>query len=217
VLLVSLICGSAVAVNAGVILASGPRIFGAVALLHAGGFALGYGVPRAAGVDERSARTISIETGMQNSALAVVLARALGRPDAAVVGAVSATVHSVLGSLLAGFWRGRPLRRAARYCLSVCLKVRAERRREFLACIGANRRGTLSSEPLALEYLFGEDEEEPNTFHFFEAYEGREGFEAHTRTPHFKDWEAFAATDPLTEAPQVRFYTEEVGEGEAAN
>ena len=69
-----------------------------------------------------------------------------------------------------------------RYCLHVRLQVRAERRDEFLECIQANQRGTLTTEPLALAYLFGEDETSTNTFHFFEAYKGRAGFEAHTQT-----------------------------------
>ena len=68
------------------------------------------------------------------------------------------------------------------YCLNVKLCIKAERREEFLTCIAANKQGTLSTEPLAVTYLFGEDAATPNTFHFFEQYEGREGFEAHTKT-----------------------------------
>mgnify|MGYP007048362218 CR=1 FL=1 len=75
------------------------------------------GRPRAAaaaGLDEPSRRTVSIETGMQNSALACVLASAGGLPAAATLpGALSATVHSVMGSALARLWRGswQPRRR----------------------------------------------------------------------------------------------------------
>jgi predicted Na+-dependent transporter len=43
---------------------------------------------------------------MQNSALAVVLSRHFPHPDlTALPGALSATCHSVIGSLLASFWR----------------------------------------------------------------------------------------------------------------
>ncbi len=64
-------------------------------------------VPKHAfGFSERTARTISIETGMQNSALAVVLAKSMGAdPLSYLPGALSATVHSCLGSGLAAFWR----------------------------------------------------------------------------------------------------------------
>ena len=81
---------------------------------------------------------------------------------------------------------------AALYCLNVKLCIKPEVREEFLDCIRANQRGTLSSEPLAVTYVFGEDESTPNTFHFFEQYRGVEGFEAHTKSPHFADWETFA-------------------------
>jgi autoinducer 2-degrading protein len=96
---------------------------------------------------------------------------------------------------------------AQHYCLGVRLEVKADRRDEFLECIQANQRGTLTTEPLAVSYLFGEDENTPNTFHFFEAYRGREGFDAHTKAPHFAEWERFVATDPLSAPPQLAFYT----------
>ena len=61
---------------------------------------------RVFGFSERTARTISIETGMQNSALAVVLAKSIGAdPISYLPGALSATAHSCLGSGLAAYWR----------------------------------------------------------------------------------------------------------------
>ena len=57
-------------------------------------------------MSERTSRTISIETGMQNSALAVVLAKSIGAdPISYLPGALSATAHSCLGSGLAAYWR----------------------------------------------------------------------------------------------------------------
>ncbi len=75
----------------------------------AGGFALGYGVSRGLGVPERQARTNSIEVGMQNSALAAVLCSVHfpAHPLAPVPCAISACMHSLLGSALAGLWRLR--------------------------------------------------------------------------------------------------------------
>ncbi|CAM9286482.1 unnamed protein product [Heterosigma akashiwo] len=95
------------------------------------------------------------------------------------------------------------------YCLNVQLDVKPERRGEFLACSKANQQGTLTTEPLAVTYLFGEDEESPNTFHFFEQYLGKEGFVAHTESPHFSVWEDFASSEPFTAPPRVSFYYEE--------
>ena len=112
VLLVSLICGGVVAQNSVMFLQSStliPRIVGSVLLLHCTGFLVGYMVPRfGLGFSEITSRTISIETGMQNSALAVVLARSIGAPAvASLPGALSATAHSCLGSILAGYWHSR--------------------------------------------------------------------------------------------------------------
>jgi len=114
VLIVALICGGVVAQNVGTIsgLSGGsasllPVVAGSVLLLHSLGFLAGYALPRyGLRYEEMTARTISIETGMQNSALAVVLARSIGAdPLASLPGALSATAHSCLGSLLAAFWR----------------------------------------------------------------------------------------------------------------
>ena len=83
----------------------------AVFLLHAGGFLLGYFFARAFGYDRIISRTVSIEVGMQNSGLGVVLARKhFADPLTAVPCAISATFHSVIGSFCAGIWRLRPVR-----------------------------------------------------------------------------------------------------------
>ena len=54
-------------------------------------------------------RTISIEVGMQNSGLAVMLARSGGftSPLTALPGAISAVIHCLIGSALAAAWRRR--------------------------------------------------------------------------------------------------------------
>ena len=113
VLLIAFICGGVVAENAALLWSSKtliPRLLSAVGLLHIFGFAMGYLVPRRIfGRSETTARTVSIETGMQNSALAVVLARSMGAdPLASLPGAISATAHSCLGSLLAAYWLMHP-------------------------------------------------------------------------------------------------------------
>ena len=108
VLTVALICSSIIGRSADKILAAGPTLIGAVVLLHSLGFSIGYFLSRAAGFSTKTSRTMSIEVGMQNSALGVVLASAhFADPLVAVPCAISATVHSVIGSMLAGIWRYR--------------------------------------------------------------------------------------------------------------
>lgn len=115
VLIVSLICGGVVAQNASLLVQSSTRLVPVIVAsvlltLHTLGFLIGYGIPKwGFRFGETISRTISIETGMQNSALAVVLARSMGAdPLASLPGALSATVHSCLGSLLAAYWRMQP-------------------------------------------------------------------------------------------------------------
>jgi BASS family bile acid:Na+ symporter len=107
VTLVALICGCIQALNHANYTSMLPfRLVGAVSTLHLFGFGLGYLLAKSTGVDEAKARTISIETGMQNSALAVVLAKHFPNPLlSGLPGAFSATIHSTIGSILAAFWR----------------------------------------------------------------------------------------------------------------
>ncbi len=111
VVLVAMICGSVSAQNASnFVLSNSSKLIFAVISLHASGFGFGYLLAKLfKGVGEKRARTISIETGMQNSALAVVLAKHFPSPNmVSIPGAISATTHSVLGSILSAYWRSRP-------------------------------------------------------------------------------------------------------------
>lgn len=86
---------------------AGLQLLAAIVLLHATGFAVGYGFAKLLRYPTTTARTISIETGMQNSGLGVVLAQKhfAAEPLTAVPGAISALTHSVIGSGLATLWR----------------------------------------------------------------------------------------------------------------
>lgn len=110
VLIIALICASIIGQSRLALLDSGPRLLLAVVLLHAGGFAIGHAFGRLLGYDRSTARTLAIEVGMQNSGLGAVLARAhFADPLTALPAAISATVHSIIGSLLAALWRrGHP-------------------------------------------------------------------------------------------------------------
>ena len=108
VVLITVIVASIIGSSRAVILESAGPLLVAVVLLHLGGFGLGYGLTRLLRREERTARTIAIEVGMQNSGLGVVLAGAnFASPLVAVPSAISSLVHSLIGSLLAGIWRTR--------------------------------------------------------------------------------------------------------------
>lgn len=103
---ITLIVASIIGAGREPILEAGPRLVLAVASLHAGGFLFGYVLSRLTGADVRTARTVSIEVGMQNSGLGVVLARQnFPDPLVAIPSAISSLFHSLIASLLAAWWR----------------------------------------------------------------------------------------------------------------
>jgi BASS family bile acid:Na+ symporter len=112
VIFITLICASIIGQQAGNIRESGGRLLLAVFLLHALGFALGWGFACVFGYEETIRRTVAIEVGMQNSGLGAVLAKSnfASLPATATPCAISAVFHSVIGSLLAGVWRIFPPR-----------------------------------------------------------------------------------------------------------
>ena len=80
-------------------------------ILHNGlGLLGGYWGGRLLGFDEAVCRTLAIEVGMQNSGLAAALGKLYFTPVAALPGALFSVWHNLSGSLLAGYWRGRPPR-----------------------------------------------------------------------------------------------------------
>ena len=109
VLVISLIVGSIIGQSASAIFAHGGQLLLAVTMLHGGGFFLGYVLGRLSGFDLGVTRTLSIDVGMQNSGLGAVLAktRFAAEPLTAVPSALSSVCHSLLGSLLAAWWRHR--------------------------------------------------------------------------------------------------------------
>jgi quinol monooxygenase YgiN len=99
-----------------------------------------------------------------------------------------------------------------KYCVNVSVYIKPERREEFLKCLRQNQFGTLTTEPLALLYVWGEDINESNTFHLQEQYIGEEGFIAHTQSAHFAEWRKFAedTNSPFTKPPVlIQFFERE--------
>ncbi|ONK74908.1 uncharacterized protein A4U43_C03F11350 [Asparagus officinalis] len=118
VLSVSTLGGGAIAQNASALLTSGFQVLVASFSLHASGFFFGYLFSRMLGIDVSSCRTISIEVGMQNATLGLVLAsQHFGSPLTAVPCAVSGICHLIYGSVLAGIWRCMPSTKDEKGCV----------------------------------------------------------------------------------------------------
>jgi BASS family bile acid:Na+ symporter len=81
-------------------------------LLHnLAGYTLGYWLSWLVGMPEKDRRTIAFEVGMQNGGLASGLALQMGK--VATVGlapAIFGPLMNVTGSVLANFWRGKPIK-----------------------------------------------------------------------------------------------------------
>jgi len=112
VVFITLIVGTIIGTGKDKIIEAGTALILSVICLHTFGFLLGYLLARLLIKDKQSARTISIEVGMQNSGLGVVLARSnFTNPYVAIPSAIASVFHSLIGSLLAAFWRKRPAMR----------------------------------------------------------------------------------------------------------
>lgn len=87
-----------------------------VAALHNGaGYFFGYWLARLAGLDRASCRTVAIEVGLQNGGMASGLAGAMGKlATVGLAAAVFSPWMNISGSILANYWRKRPVEDAAR-------------------------------------------------------------------------------------------------------
>lgn len=108
VIMTTLLCASPIGQVSEVLLAQGGQLIIPVALLHAAAFMLGYFMSKAFKFGESTSRTISIECGMQSSALGFLLAQKhFSNPLVAVPSAVSVVCMALGGSALAVYWRNR--------------------------------------------------------------------------------------------------------------
>lgn len=104
---VVLLIGVVVAVSRDQIANVGIVIMVAIILHNAIGLLSGYWGGKLFGFDESTCRTMAIEVGMQNSALAATLGQAFS-PLASLPGAIFSVWHNISGSLLASYWQRKP-------------------------------------------------------------------------------------------------------------
>ncbi|KAM4125281.1 hypothetical protein ACB094_01G297200 [Castanea mollissima] len=109
VILTTLLCASPIGQVSDVLKTQGAQLVLPVAILHIAAFALGYWISKIS-FGESTSRTISIECGMQSSALGFLLAQKhFTNPLVAVPSAVSVVCMALGGSGLAVFWRNNPI------------------------------------------------------------------------------------------------------------
>lgn len=74
------------------------------------------------------------------------------------------------------------------YALIVSVRVKPERREEFLQAIEEDGRGSREDEPGCLRFDVLQDNADPNHYFFYEVYRDEAAFKAHTEAPHFQGW-----------------------------
>jgi bile acid:Na+ symporter, BASS family len=106
ILMIIFIVSSVLVTNKIKILESGFKLLVSVFLLHSIGFLLGFLISKLFTNDLKDLKTISIEVGMQNSGLGVLLAKNnFVDPLTSVPSAISSFFHSMIASFLAWIWR----------------------------------------------------------------------------------------------------------------
>jgi len=86
-------------------------LFLAAILHNTGGYALGYGLSRLLRLSRNDARTVALEVGLQNGGMAAGIAGAMGKlGTVGLAAAIFSPWMNVSGSVLANYWRRRPVR-----------------------------------------------------------------------------------------------------------
>lgn len=93
-----------VALNANKLATIGPMIALAVMLHNTIGLVSGFYVTKLLGFDDKTARTVALEVGLQNSGLATALAMQFFTPASAVAGTLFSVWHNLSGSIMASIW-----------------------------------------------------------------------------------------------------------------
>ena len=101
----AIICviGIIVSLNVETLQKSGALVLAAVILHNASGMVSGYFLARLLKCNQKTAVTIAIEVGMQNSGLAVALSKQFFGIASALPGAIFSIWHNISGALLSGF------------------------------------------------------------------------------------------------------------------
>ncbi|HEX5502897.1 MAG TPA: putative quinol monooxygenase [Thermomicrobiales bacterium] len=89
------------------------------------------------------------------------------------------------------------------YALIVSLKVKPERREEFLTAAAEDGRGSREDEPGCLRFDVLEDAADPDHFYFYEVYRDEAAFKAHGEAPHYQVWRAAVEAGVLAGPAQV--------------
>lgn len=93
------------------------------------------------------------------------------------------------------------------YAIWVTVKIKPERREQFLSVIEDDSICSVRDEPGCVRFDVLQEQSDPDTYHFYEVYHDEEAFQAHTRTPHLARWREAAAECVAENSPTVKLNT----------
>jgi autoinducer 2-degrading protein len=94
------------------------------------------------------------------------------------------------------------------YAIWVSVKVKPEKRDQFLSVIEDDSICSVRDEPGCVRFDVLQDRSDPDRYYFYEVYRDEAAFQAHAETPHLARWRA-ASQEVLAE-PATRIACETV-------
>ncbi len=88
------------------------------------------------------------------------------------------------------------------FVLMVTVKVKPEKRQQFLEVIEDDSISSVRDEPGCVRFDVLQDNADPNTYYFYEVYQDEAAVAAHRQTPHLARW-LKASEEVLSEPSQV--------------
>ncbi len=98
---------------------------------------------------------------------------------------------------------------AEMHAIFVTLKVKPDRRQQFLEVVEDDAVSSVRDEPGCVDFQVLQDQTDPDTYYFYEVYRDEEAFKAHGQTPHFARWNAASLEvlqKPTTRLPLTRVF-----------
>ena len=93
------------------------------------------------------------------------------------------------------------------YAIWVTVKIKPERREQFLSVIEDDSICSVRDEPGCVRFDVLQEQSDPDTYHFYEVYHDEAAFQAHMKTPHLERWRAAAAECVAENSPTVKLNT----------
>jgi autoinducer 2-degrading protein len=87
--------------------------------------------------------------------------------------------------------------------LVVSVRIKPERREEFLRAVEEDSRGSREDEPGCYRFDVLQDQQDENHYYFYEIYRDEDAVAAHRQAPHYQGWGQFVQSGGLQSPAEV--------------